>query len=134
MTLLPRQQKGVMKVYRLHLQLCTHQPDTWRIVEVREDATWQQLHEQIQQLFGWEDQHPWALGVEEESVGEGPFDRYPLNSQIGEALSKQRFEACYQYDFPEYWEVWIRIQQITLINTPPLFRLIDSLGESPGEL
>lgn len=123
-----------MKVFRLHMGLTWRQPNTWRLLDVREDTTCQQLHEAIQLLFGWEDKHPWALGIEEESVGTGRFDKFQPEATIGELLRKQRFDACYQYDLPDYWEAWVQIQQITLIKDAPLFKLIDGAGNKPGEM
>lgn len=109
-----RRAAGTM-VHRVKITLRGVRPPIWRRLEVPSGITLQQLHQNIQYAFGWEDYHMWVF--------ETPSGDYGIaNRELGHrsAVAK-KLEAVapragdrirYTYDFGDDWEHDIVVEDV----------------------
>lgn len=95
----------------LRVALADIRPEIWRRVRVPVDATFRQLHQLLQVVFGWYDTHLHLFEVDHQAVG-------PVDGDLGFAASDNVDEAelrlcdavepgsefVYLYDFGDNWE------------------------------
>jgi hypothetical protein len=96
------------KIYQLHITLQYSDPPIWRRLLVREEMTLRQLHEALQIVMGWQNQHlhqfvvgdvfygdtaaPDAFGAVESST----VRVYDVMREAGDRIT-------YEYDFGDGW-------------------------------
>jgi len=105
---------------RLKITLDNVEPPIWRRVVVRDDLTFQQLHEVIQAAMGWEDCHMHqfelasprlVIGSEDVPLfGEGPPMLPETGTRLSEMLGRKR-KFRYWYDFGDDWWHTIAIEK-----------------------
>jgi len=80
-----------------------HEPSVWRQVLVPAEITLEDLHEVIQSVMGWEDDH-----LHEFSTGRRQHDP---NGLLSDVLTKRSDKLLYTYDFGDGWEHDIALEQ-----------------------
>lgn len=110
-------------VHKLKISIAGIKPPVWRRVEVPSDASLADLHQVIQQLFGW-----WGYHLHEFEVG---GERYGADDEAdggwGEPAKDERraklgaiapagSSFLYTYDFGDDWEHRITVEDVTEAN------------------
>ena len=103
-----------MKGYQLKITIKGSKPPIWRRVIVPEQTTFFQLHQVIQEAFGWWDYHLHQFefkkaGILVRDVDEEDLDLFMEEEFLGEdtmlsALIEENPRFVYTYDFGDYWE------------------------------
>ena len=119
-------------IYQLRIVLKDISPLVWRRVLVRDDTTLAQLHDIIQILFEWQDEHLHDFHIFGKDYGtSGANTRATTLSQF--RLRKgERFR--YVYDYYAYWVCDIRLEAILPVE-PKRFYPVCTGGKnaSPSE-
>jgi hypothetical protein len=91
----------------------------WRRLLVSENTSLVELHEIIQISLGWEGCHLWtsSLGGREygHAYGEG-LTREAFDTTLSDLELRLRQRFLYNYDFGDYWQHEIRLEQISEPN------------------
>lgn len=112
--------KTVPKVYQLKITLSGISPPIWRRVAVPPDATLGELHDVIQGVMGWYDEH-----LHEFTDGKGrrfgprdpdfEFDDEDLVEEeevlIGNVLRRAQQKIRYVYDFGDCWKHEVQLEK-----------------------
>jgi len=104
------------QILQLKITLEGISPKIWRRFLVKDNLTFQKLHEIIQIVMGWGNYHLYAFCVGKEKIGlpDPHFDNKQLNAKkikIKDKLSaKQKFG--YVYDFGDNWEHTLTVEKI----------------------
>lgn len=108
-------------IYEIHIELAsTHRP-VWRTVHVHKKMTFEQLHQLIQLLFDWWDDHPYQFteAVSEERVifqrGKNSTNYEHIgqaNLRIEEVLNEIGEGLYYIYGDKRSWQLQLTLQQI----------------------
>ena len=109
-----KQQRTDPDIYQLRIVLRDISPLVWRRVLVRDDTTLAQLHDIIQILFDWQDEHLHDFHIFGKDYGDGGADtRAAILSQF--RLRKgERFR--YIYDYYAYWVCDIRLEAVLPVD------------------
>ncbi|AGB41066.1 Plasmid pRiA4b ORF-3-like protein [Halobacteroides halobius DSM 5150] len=109
------------KVYRFKVSLTGLKPLIWRRIEVPADYTFWDLHVAIQDAMGWSDYHLHGFRINkgnlEIGVPDEDFNSHVLASweeKISDYFIKEESSAKYIYDFGDYWEHLIELEEINL--------------------
>lgn len=115
------------KVCQLNLSMKEITPQIWRRVQVPETCTFLDLHKAIQAVMNWEDyylhefevlnpktERAEIIGPEEDKyIG---FDiELPVpeeKTRLSDYLTPDNKDALYTYNFGDYWQVKIRLEEI----------------------
>jgi hypothetical protein len=105
------------RVYQLKISLIGSKPEIWRQILVLGDTTLAKLHNIIQELIGWEDDH-----LHEFVIAGGhytrphPDDLVPSQDEkqirLYEVAPKKGLKFLYTYDFGDEWEHEIIVENI----------------------
>ena len=137
-----------VKKYQLKIRLCFDKYDIWRRVQVPTYFSFGQLHEVIQEVFGWFNYHGYEFSVEPElrivNTTDADFADYAgfLESEGIRAVSDseitledvfEKTDRCtYVYDFGDFWEHEI-IKEKTVTGNVNAPVLTERKGERPPE-
>ena len=107
-----------MNAYQLKISMKGAKPPVWRRVNVPKDLTFNELHETIQRLFGWMDEHLYKFRIASqmlEILGPGVETNYlddifAEDHYLYEFLNEgTRFQ--YIYDFGDWWDHAILVEK-----------------------
>ena len=117
-----------MKGYQLKITIKGSKPPIWRRVIVPEQTTFFQLHQVIQEAFGWWDYHLHQFefkkaGILVRDVDEEDLDLFMEEEFLGEdtmlsALIEENPRFVYTYDFGDYWEHQILFEKEVEYDLP----------------
>ncbi len=137
-----------VKKYQLKIRLCLDKYDIWRRVQVPTHFSFRQLHEVIQEVFGWFNYHGYefSAGVKLRIVNGADDDfadfadfagaegiRVVSDSEITlEDVFEKTDRCAYVYDFGDFWEHEIVKEKVLTgnVNAPVL---TERKGERPPE-
>lgn len=118
-------------IYQLKITLKDIRPPIWRRILIPADATFRDLHEAIQLVFGWSDCHLHDFSTEKDKwrglyiegkitdletldaidpLGEPPADERKI--PLVERLKDEGQHIAYSYDFGDSWEHDILLEKI----------------------
>lgn len=106
-----------VEVYQLRIWIRRISPQIWRRLLVRSDSTIAQLHNILQIVFGWQDEHlhqflirgkPYGI----EKIGGMIFDDNPRQVQLRDFHFRCKEVWVYEYDLTDWWQHEIRLEQI----------------------
>jgi len=119
-------------IYQLRIVLRGISPLIWRRVLVPDDTTLVQLHEIIQILFDWRDEHLHDFHIYGKDYGTGGADTQGVTLSRFQFRKGERFR--YVYDYTAYWVCDIRLEA-TLPVDPKLVYPVCTGGKnaSPSE-
>ena len=99
-------------------------PPLWREVRIPADIDFEQLHEVIQTLFGWEHAHMWQFEaapyshgyrigpeMDDTGFGDGPTD-IAHETPVTKVLKKAKDKMVYVYDFGDDWVHDITVKEV----------------------
>ena len=113
----------------LRIDLVHVKPLVWRKVEVPSTLFLSGLHELLQPVMGWENEHLHAFRTKE-----GPIpEEDEINLTLGDVLRKKGDKLYYEYDFGDGWD-----HKIELVSDPgpvsdPRFLVLGGKGACPPE-
>ena len=105
-----------VQVYQLRIWIRKISPQIWRRVLVRSDSTIVQLHDTLQIVFGWSDEHlhqflirgkPYGIG----RIGGISFDDNPHQVRLGDFHFRWKETWLYEYDLTDWWQHEIHLEQ-----------------------
>ncbi|WP_184542340.1 plasmid pRiA4b ORF-3 family protein [Mucilaginibacter sp. FT3.2] len=133
-----------MKTFQFKITLVyTDKPVVWRRVLVPDEITFADLHEVIQEAFGWEHSHLYQFSEKgwgskpcyqslDEYDGDGADIKDSNDTLINEVLQRARQKYTYIYDFGDDWKHEILLEKI--LDKPVLIPLCtDGEGACPPE-
>ena len=133
-----------MNAYQLKISMKGAKPPVWRRINVPKDLTFNELHETIQRLFGWMDEHLYKFRIASqmlEILGPGVDkiyldDIFAEDHYLYEFLNEgTRFQ--YIYDFGDWWDHAIIVEKEVEMeeNYPVLIKWKgDNFAEDSGNV
>lgn len=107
------------KVYQIKVTLNAIRPPIWRRILVLDQITLLDLHEVIQDVFGWQDYHLHEFKIHDVSYGNPANDEFGEFDIQDEAKIKLRklnltegSRFTYEYDFGDSWEHTLVLEKI----------------------
>lgn len=110
-----------VQVYQLRIWLRRISPQIWRRVLVCSDCTIAELHDILQIVFGWSDEHlhrflirgkPYGIG----RIGGIIFDDNPRQIQLRDFHFRLKETWVYEYDLTDWWQHEIRLEQVLPVD------------------
>ncbi|MBU2213534.1 plasmid pRiA4b ORF-3 family protein [Patescibacteria group bacterium] len=119
------------KIYQIKISLKNISPPIWRRILIPADATFRDLHETIQLVFGWADYHLHEFYTEKKSGvyvdgkitdletldGIAPWEEAPGDERkilLKDRLDGEGQRMAYTYDFGDNWEHEILMEKIEM--------------------
>jgi hypothetical protein len=104
------------KVYQLKITLKNVKPPIWRRVQVS-DCSLALLHEIIQVVMDWDDQHLYSFevgGTEySDRRGSKELDMEDASrARLSRLITNEKFKFTYTYDFGDNWEHQVLVEKI----------------------
>src|SRR5947209_13404990 len=108
--------QAVGKVYQLKITLKDVKPPIWRRFQVS-DCSLVMLHEVIQVVMGWDDEHLYSVEVGETEYsdprGSGELDTEDASrARLSRLITNEKFKFTYTYDFGDNWEHEVLVEKI----------------------
>ena len=128
-----------ISVLQLRISLRGLSPPVWRRVLVPEHFTLAQLHNVIQVVMGWTDEHPHQFTVRGRRYGEAhegvlQFSTVANELALTEFGLREHEGFIYVYDFNAWWRHDTRVERRLLRQQPaPLPRCVAGCGPCPPE-
>ncbi len=110
-----------IEIYQLRIWIQKISPQIWRRLLVRSDSTIAELHDTLQIVFGWSDDHlhqflirgkPYGIG----RIGGIIFDDNPRQVQLRDFHFRLKETWLYEYDLTDWWQHEIRLEQILSLD------------------
>ncbi|HJH32296.1 MAG TPA: plasmid pRiA4b ORF-3 family protein [Methanosarcinaceae archaeon] len=110
-------QSRKVDVFQLKVTLNYVKPPIWRRIQVTGDITLSKLHQVIQVVMGWDDEHLHHFVIDgtiyDEPDPDGMFDG--INERtvtLGELVPDEKTKFLYEYDFGDSWKHTILVEKI----------------------
>ena len=105
-----------MNIYQIKITLDDIEPAIWRRVQVASNIKLSDLHDIIQVVMGWEDDHLHEFVIDKQRYGvpERGFadDLKNERNTVLEKVVKPRGKLSYEYDFGDGWLHTLKIEKI----------------------
>ncbi|MED2038233.1 plasmid pRiA4b ORF-3 family protein [Bacillus wiedmannii] len=109
-------------IYQFKITLKGIRPPIWRRFLIHNEVTFEEFHNIIQVVMGWEDCHLYNFYVNDEYV-EVQYDSMNMfastkekhdaaDTQIGELITSEKQKCLYTYDFGDGWEHELVLEKI----------------------
>jgi hypothetical protein len=117
-------------------------PRIWRTVALKETQTLDDLHEIIQEAFGWDSDHLYAFFMSNRKQWRAPDVYGPPDAELSNdsdvpltALGlKEGKEFLYLFDFGDEWLINITFEERTPIKKGTRYpTILESHGEAPSQ-
>ncbi|MCK8817619.1 plasmid pRiA4b ORF-3 family protein [Natroniella sulfidigena] len=116
-------QRRQENIYRFKVSLKGIEPLIWRRIEVPENYTFWNLHVAIQDAMGWLDYHLHEFRITDPATGEEAGIGFPdlefnnnlkvsWEERIEDYFNNENNSATYIYDFGDYWEHELELEEI----------------------
>jgi hypothetical protein len=104
-------------VYQLHVWLREISPMVWRRLLVRSDTTIAALHDVLQIVMGWADEHLHRFVIHGKDYGVAQlggisFADDPTRVRLADFGFRPRERFLYEYDFGDGWQHVVRVERI----------------------
>lgn len=107
-----------MNAYQLKISMKGAKPPVWRRVNVPKDLSFHELHETIQCLFGWMDEHLYKFKITSQALeilGPGVEETYFYDVSADDhylyEFLKEGTRFQYIYDFGDWWDHAILVEK-----------------------
>ncbi len=109
--------KRTASIYELKITLRDTKPPIWRRVRVRSDITLFELHDILQLVMGWMDEHLHQFVAHDEAYGvPDPEFQEPRQNEkkvlLNQVLRKPKDSLVYEYDFGDGWEHGVALEHV----------------------
>lgn len=106
-----------IEIYQLRIWIRKISPQIWRRLLVRSDSTIAELHDTLQIVFGWSDDHLHQFLIRGKPYGVGRiggiiFDDNPRQVQLRDFHFRSKETWLYEYDLTDWWQHEIRLEQV----------------------
>lgn len=103
-------------IYLLHIWIRQISPMIWRRVLVRSDSTLAQLHDVIQVLFDWSDDHLHRFRIHGRDYGVNRlgglwFSQEADRVRLADFQFRTNERFLYEYDFGDAWQHQVRVER-----------------------
>lgn len=121
------------RYYLLKIQLLGIEPAIWRRFVVPSSITLDRLHDVIQIVMGWTDSH-----LHEFTIGKNRYTEYPESREdglhcgmyrIGDLIKQKGRSFQYLYDFGDYWEHELVLENSRYFDTEQRYEVVCQGGE-----
>lgn len=122
------------KYIQLHIHL--NYSDVWRRIQIKHNATFEDLHKAIQDVMPWHYAHMWHFAPLENEWEPfaGLFDAPPAATlKLSSRLKTKGEQFFYIYDFGDSWEHFIEVEDIFEDKARFQRKLIDGHLNAPPE-
>lgn len=134
-----RRHVGPPVVYQMHISLLGTDPPIWRRIQVRSSVSLAQLHDIVQIVMGWEDEHLYEFEFGHDSYA--PHDRAVLadtydawTTRLGDIGLVPGSVLRYTYDMGDSWEHELRVESAEPIRSDsPTARCLGGERACPPE-
>jgi len=106
-------------IYQIKVTLDDTHPPIWRRILVPDNATLRQLHDILQIVMGWQDEHLHMFTIEGLTYGDPADDEYGELGTLNEAYYRlsqviygERQRLAYEYDFGDSWEHSLLVEKM----------------------
>jgi len=109
-------------LYQFKITLKGIRPPIWRRFLIHNDVTFEELHDIIQIVMGWENYHLYNFYTNNEyiEIHHDSFDMFAstvekhdaAETQIGELITEEKQKCLYTYDFGDGWEHDLVLEKI----------------------
>jgi hypothetical protein len=119
-------------IYQLRVVLRGISPLIWRRLLVDSDTTLAQLHDILQLVFDWSDEHLHEFHLYGRDYGSNGADTQSVRLSDFRLHSGERFR--YVYDFGAYWQCDVRLESMLPVDTNRFYPVcIGGKGVAPPE-
>ena len=106
-----------VEVYQLRIWIRKISPQIWRRLLVRSDSTIAELHDILQIVFDWADEHLHRFLIRRKPYGIGRiggiiFDDNPRQVHLHDFHFRLKETWLYDYDLTDWWQHEIRLEQV----------------------
>jgi hypothetical protein len=117
----PLPEQAAVQIYLFHVLLLTISPAIWRRFFIRSDSTIADLYYILQIVMGWDDEHLHQFSIHGrhfgvEHIGGIDFTTDPKKIYLRDFNFRPRERFLYEYDFNDYWQLQIRLEQMLPFN------------------
>lgn len=135
----PQQENGLIEVYQLRIRLLTISPMISRRIRVRSDSSIAELHETIQCVMGWSNEHLHRFVIR--GVHYGANYLYGLSFiddgrkvRLSDFNFRNRERFLYEYDMFDSWQHEVRVEKRLPLDTTQQYPIcISGRGKTPPE-
>lgn len=104
-------------VYQLKISLHMSQPEIWRRFLVSGNTTLDELHDIIQIVMGWDNQHLYQFLINDRIYGDAELGTSGQRSDAAEVtleslIKRPKTQFIYEYDFGDGWEHEVLVEKI----------------------
>lgn len=104
-------------VYQLRISLNLSEPEIWRRFLVTGNTSLDELHDMIQIVMGWDNQHLYQFIIGEHFYGDSELGTSGQRSDssiitLGDLIKRPKTHFIYEYDFGDGWEHDILVEKI----------------------
>lgn len=110
-------------------------------LEVRDDQTLVDLHDGIQEAFGWLDDHLYSFWLDNRFWGNdemeytSPIDNdeaaHTAEVPLAELVLQPGAKIAYVFDFGDEWRVRLELKQVAPVDDGEYPRVTNRVGEAP---
>jgi hypothetical protein len=132
----PEAQADVTGICQLKITLRHFRPTCWRRILVPASATLGDLHDVIQVVFAWDNDHLHAFTVGRRQYGDPYFDAEHDEDKItvGEVFGRSRKSISYLYDFGDSWLHDVALEKVVEPDPAAGYPVcVDGRGDAPVE-
>lgn len=127
------------RFYQLKIELFDAEPNIWRRFVVPASISMDRLHDVIQIVMGWEDEHSHEFTISGQTYTESPEEPEDGleegNHRLNELIKENGSTFSYLYDFDNEWEHQLILEKNNYQQPFPdtILECIDGDGDSPIE-
>lgn len=110
------------KQYQIKISLKASEPSIWRRFVAPGDYSFYELHDIIQIVMGWEDEHLFQFIVGEKTITDTTAidddDALEADELLLDDVLEPGMRFTYEYDFGDGWEHLLHVEQVTETDEP----------------
>lgn len=120
---MPRTTRPKPAIYQMKVTLKGTRPPIWRRFQVRADISLGELHNVLQAVMGWDDEHLHSFrigqrefGVPDPEWGDEDETQDEERAVLGKVMTRAGTKLRYEYDFGDGWEHEVLLEKVLPIE------------------
>lgn len=105
-------EKPEKMVYQLKISIKGAKPPIWRRILVKPTITFKELHQNIQDIFDWDDSHLYMFRGKKNDYEDGESHKHSIKTELSDIKDK----IIYTYDFGDNWKHEIILEKILALD------------------